>query len=201
MAIESMKRYWAGDGIILGEVQWSAVFAGAIVTVIGQLLLNLLGVGVGVGLGPVTPENQVEVASVALFWWGVSALTSSFAGGWTAGWVAGASPRTDEVEGALQGFLGWAVATIFIGVLVLGLAGGSVVAARLGGPMMLDPAGTTETAQAASLGALAAFITLLISALAAMGAGWFGVDHAAKIAGAATTGQANIRQQASVAAP
>jgi hypothetical protein len=103
---------------------------------------------------------------------------------------AGSTPSVDRIEGSFQGFLTWGAATLVIGVLVLGLASGSVFPARVGGPLVGDAAGSavglTVTEQeaardAAAQAALWSFFALIIGAAGSIGGGYLGVAHAKRL--------------------
>src|SRR5689334_18653831 len=110
MATSRFHAFMGGDGVTTGEVYWSAVIAGVLVALIGQLLFTVLGAG----LGAATFDNASAdtVAAGAFAWWAVAGIASGFAGGWTAGWVAGSSPSVDRIEGAFQAFLSWAASIL-----------------------------------------------------------------------------------------
>lgn len=93
------------------RVSWGAIFAGAVVAVIVQFLLNLLGLGIGL----TTLEFAGGDDSAGGFgmaqgiWTVVSALIALFTGGWVAGRLAGMPRKTD---GALHGVVTWALTTL-----------------------------------------------------------------------------------------
>jgi hypothetical protein len=191
-----------GDGVTTGEVHWSAVFAGVVVALVGQVLLTLLGAGLGAATFDPSPSGNVNderVAIGAFAFWAVSGIAAAFAGGWTAGWVSGAAPSVDRIEGAFQAFLAWSLATLIVAVLVFGLATGSALSTRLGGPMAMNltapieraaegsPAAQEEVADATAKASLGAFFALLIGAIAAMGGGYFGVTHAKRAIASGTS--------------
>lgn len=111
----------------LKRVSWGSIFAGALVAISCQLVLSLLGMGIGfTAIDPATEANPLSgVGTGALLWWSLSMLISLFLGGWVAGRLAGI-PRS--VDGFLHGFLSWGVVTI-ASVLFLTTA----VGATLGG--------------------------------------------------------------------
>jgi hypothetical protein len=95
-------------------VSWGAILAGAVLTVATQLLLSLLGAGIGlVALGN-TENADADTATGfgigAGVWWLVSSLISLFIGGLAAGRLARVSQSTD---GIFHGLLVWSVATLF----------------------------------------------------------------------------------------
>lgn len=189
----TFRTFMGGDGVTTGEVHWSAVFAGAIIALVGHVLLTLLGAGLGAASFDPSPSGEVsDMAKTGAFaFWAVAGIASSFAGGWAAGWVAGSSPSVDRIEGAFQAFLGWAVATLVMAVLVFGLATGSTLSSRLGGPLAVNvpieraaegsPAAQEAVADATAKAALGGFFALLIGAIAAMGGGTFGTVHAKRM--------------------
>jgi hypothetical protein len=193
----SFRTFLDGDGVTTGEVHWGAVVAGVIVALTGQVLLTLLGAGLGASFDATRGDvlSGETVAWGAYAWWAVTGIACAFAGGWTAGWVAGSYPSVDRIEGSFQGFLSWGAATLIIGILVLGLASGSVFAARLGGPLVgqatgssvtvagqvLTPAEQEAASDAAAQAALWSFFALIIGAAGAIGGGYLGVHHAKRI--------------------
>lgn len=196
MATSRFKTFLDGDGITTGEVHWGAVAAGMLVAIVGQMMLTLLGAGLGAA--SFDPSHGDSLSGETAAWgayafWAVAGISSGFAGGWTAGWVAGSKPRTDPIEGSFQGFLSWSATTVLIGAVVLGLAGSSAISARLGGPLAarpiatetLTPAEQEQMADAAAAAALWSFVALAIGAAAAMAGGYLGVDHAKRAIAAA----------------
>lgn len=196
MAESRFGSLLAGDGTTTGEVHWSAVFAGLLVALVGQILFTLLGAGLGAASFDPSPSGNVDEgrAAVGAFaFWAVSGVAAAFAGGWTAGWVAGSSPSVDRVEGGFQAFLAWAATTVAVAILVFGLATGSVLSTRLGGPMAANltapieqaaegsPAAQETVADATAKAALGGFFALLIGAIASMGGGYIGVGHAKRM--------------------
>lgn len=111
------------------RIAWGAVFAGVVLAIGIQILLNMLGAGIGAStIDPLrgdTPNAEVLGISAAL-WWILSGLIALFIGGWTAARLAGI-PR--QVDGMLHGLLAWALSTLvvfyFVGTVVGGLIGGT----------------------------------------------------------------------------
>lgn len=191
------RTFLDGDGVTTGEVHWGAVAAGVIVALTGQMLLTLLGAGLGASFDATRGDvlSGETVAWGAYAWWAVTGIACAFAGGWTAGWVAGSYPSVDRIEGSFQGFLTWGTATLIIGILVLGLASGSVFAARIGGPLVgeatgsstvvagevLTPAEQEAARDAAAQAALWSFFALIVGAAGAISGGYLGVGHAKRL--------------------
>jgi len=92
------------------RMSWAAVLAGVVVALSAQLLLSLLGVGIGAStFDPVNKENPAAgMGFGAVVWLALSAMLSLFAGGWTASRLGGMRP----VEGVMQGVLTWSLVTL-----------------------------------------------------------------------------------------
>ncbi|MBY3395582.1 PhnA-like protein [Rhizobium laguerreae] len=125
------------------KVSWGAVFAGVAVALVVQLLLNLLGAGIGAAvIDPASDDNpSATTLSVSTaIWFVVSGVIASFIGGYVSSRLSG---RPVHSTGALHGVTSWAVTTLIvvylltssIGVLVGGVFTG------LGG--ILSTAGST----------------------------------------------------------
>jgi hypothetical protein len=79
----------------INQVAWGAIFAGVALGLITQLLLNMLGLGIGLAtLDPGTSDNPSAggLSIGAGIWWVLSGIIASFVGGWAAGRLAG-KPR------------------------------------------------------------------------------------------------------------
>ncbi len=116
--------------VLLNQISWGAVLAGVAVALVLNILLNLLGVGMGAAtLNPVSGDNPTAASfSIgAAAWWTVAGLLSSLAGGYVAGRLAG---KPVESTAGWHGLISWAMTTIVIFYL-LTTAVGSIV----GGPM------------------------------------------------------------------
>lgn len=113
------------------RISWGAVLAGALIGLVLQLLLSLLGLGIGLStINPMT-EGGNPAAGLgvgAAIWWLLSSLVSVYAGGWVAGRMAGI-PRT--VDSMLHGLLSWGLVTVLtfylittsLGALISGATG------------------------------------------------------------------------------
>lgn len=101
----------AGRTNFVKRISWSAVFAGVLVAVVTQLLLSLLGLGIGLGsIDPVEEQNPTAGLGVgSAIWYIVSSLLSLFVGGWVAGRLASAPRRFD---GIIHGVLTWCLVTL-----------------------------------------------------------------------------------------
>src|SRR5918992_150941 len=108
------------------RISWSAVFAGLILALVTQLLLSLLGTGIGLStVDPATGETPgTETLSIAAgIWWTISSLIALFIGGWAAAHLAGIPHRT---EGIIHGLLTWGLATLLL-VSLIGTAVGTLI--------------------------------------------------------------------------
>lgn len=93
------------------RISWSAVFAGVLVALVTQMLLSLLGLGIGLGtIDPVEEQNPTAGLGIgSAIWYIVSSLLSLFVGGWVAGRLASA-PRL--FDGIIHGVLTWCLVTL-----------------------------------------------------------------------------------------
>ena len=125
------ERRERDDGLpaTIRRISWGAIFAGAVVAIVLQLMLNLLGLGFGfnaINLTETSPFSGVGIGTI--IWLIVATLISLFAGGWVAGRLAG-MPR--RVDAALHGFVTWGLATLFA-IYLLTTAVGSIVSGVTG---------------------------------------------------------------------
>lgn len=125
--------------VLFNQVAWGAVFAGVVISLAVQLILNMLGVGIGAStIDPLGGDNPSasSFGMGAAIWWTVSGIVAAFAGGHVAGRLAG-KPR--QSTNAWHGLVAWAMATLVVFYLlstaVGGLIGGAyrTVAGAMGG--------------------------------------------------------------------
>ncbi len=143
------RRIW-----LMNHAAWGAILAGVVAALLVQMLLSLLGLGVGLAsftiAGGSTAANPgADALSVdAGIWWVVSGLIASLVGGVVAGRLSGsARPST----AAWHGFVAWC-ATSLVVVWLLGTALGGVLGgtfSAIGGTL----SGIGQTAGAAVSGA------------------------------------------------
>ena len=110
--------------IMLNNISWGAVLAGVVVALVTQLLLNMLGLGIGIAtLDPATGENpSASTFSIgAGIWWTVSGIIAAFAGGYAAGRLSG---RPKEATASWHGLTAWALTTLLIFYLLTSTLGG-----------------------------------------------------------------------------
>ncbi len=107
------------------RVAWSAIFAGAFVVIAVELLLGVLGAGVGLGL--VSPSGGAPAASSlsigAGLWWLVSTIIAFVFGSYVAARLAGVATRYD---GVLHGLVIWGVAVLVTFYLLTSAVGGAI---------------------------------------------------------------------------
>jgi hypothetical protein len=90
------------------RLSWGAIFAGLVVAMVLQLVLALLGVGIGLAWWDQGDPLQTLGIGAGI-WAAVSTIIALFAGGATAGRLAGILTPGD---GAIHGVLVWGLATI-----------------------------------------------------------------------------------------
>lgn len=146
-------REYRADGLsslptaTVKRMSWAAVFAGVVVALVVQLLLSLLGIGIGAStVNPVEEQNPVSgLGTGAGIWFGVSSLISLFAGGWVAGRMAGIPRRVDSL---LHGVLTWSVATLLLFYFLT-----STVGSIIGGTFRVLGSGLSAVASGVSAAA------------------------------------------------
>ncbi len=153
----SLSPVATGDtrAVLLNEVSWGAIFAGAVTALVTQVVLNLVGVGVGLASIGTNAADNPAASTVSLgagLWFVVSGIVASLAGGAIAGRLSGKPlPGT----AALHGLVSWAVTTLIVLYLLTsaatGLVGGALgtVSGVLGGAGNLV-GGTVQTAAQAA---------------------------------------------------
>jgi hypothetical protein len=112
--------------ILINRVSWGAVLAGVAVALAIQLILNLLGIGVGAASFDPAANDNISASTYSIgagIWWSVSGILAALAGGYTAGRLAG---QPKESSGAWHGFTTWALTTLLVFYL-LGSTLGSVI--------------------------------------------------------------------------
>lgn len=136
------------------RISWAAIFGGAIAALAVQIVLGLLGLGIG--LSTVNPATEARPVGAglgvgAIIWWTFSSLIAMFLGGWVAGRLAGNRMRFDRM---LHGLLAWALVTLAtfyllttaIGGIVSGATG--IVSQSLGAAQQAFPGIGTEAQRA-----------------------------------------------------
>jgi hypothetical protein len=113
------------------RMSWGAALAGAVVALSLQLLLSLLGLGIGLATIDPAAGDTPGAASFGIatgIYYAIVTLVSLFAGGWVAGHLAG-MPR--RIDGLLHGLVTWSVATLLL-LYVVTTTVGAVLSGALG---------------------------------------------------------------------
>ena len=108
------------------RISWGAVFAGLFIVVAVQILLNMLGAGIGLSMvDPKAGEggSPANWGIAAGLWWVASNLLALFAGGHVAARLAGCWRAQDA---ALHGLIVWAAA-LLLGAFLVASTMGAVV--------------------------------------------------------------------------
>jgi hypothetical protein len=113
------------------RMSWGAALAGVAVVLFIQLLLTLLGVGIGLAaVNPGTGDSPspATFGTNAGIYGAVTVIVATFLGAWAAGRLSGSPNRTD---GMLHGVVTWSVATLLF-VYLLTTTLGSLVGSTFG---------------------------------------------------------------------
>jgi hypothetical protein len=88
------------------KISWGSIIAGFIVAIVIQLLLSILGLGIGVGsINPMEESHPFQgLGTGTLIWWIITMLISLFIGGWVAGRQSNLPEKTDRIR---HGILMW----------------------------------------------------------------------------------------------
>lgn len=109
------------------RVSWGAIFAGVAAAMVVQLLLNVLGIGIGASSLDAANTGDNPTASgfslTAGIWWTLSGIIASFVGGVVAGRLCGTS---DNNTAHWHGFVSWCAATLIIFYLLSSAVGGII---------------------------------------------------------------------------
>ncbi|WP_232629638.1 PhnA-like protein [Methylobacterium sp. Leaf118] len=153
----SISPIAAGDtrAVLLNEVSWGAIFAGAVTALVAQVVINLVGVGAGLASVGVNASDNPDASTLSIgagVWFVASGILASLIGGAVAGRLSG--KPLPGVAG-LHGLVSWAVTTLIVLYLLTsaasGLIGGTLntVSGALGGAGNLV-GGTVQTAAQAA---------------------------------------------------
>jgi hypothetical protein len=104
--------------ILINRISWGAVFGGVAIALATQLILNLLGIGIGASTfdpaSNATPSANAFSVGAAI-WWTVSGIIAALAGGYAAGRLAG---QPKEASGGWHGLTAWALSTLVLFALL-----------------------------------------------------------------------------------
>lgn len=122
----------AAHTLLMNKVSWGAIFAGVVVGLITQVLLTMLGIGIGIAtLDPGTADNPTasSFSIGAGIWYVVTGIIAAFVGGYIAARLSG---KTTATTGALHGLTTWAFTTLLV-LYLLTSAIGSLVGGAFSG--------------------------------------------------------------------
>lgn len=108
------------------QISWAAIFGGVILVIAVQLLLSLLGAGIGLGTVDTHAGSTPSSSSLGVgagIWWVVSSCIALLAGGYVAAWLAGVEIRFD---GVLHGLVTWGIASLLTFWLLTSAIGGII---------------------------------------------------------------------------
>ena len=108
------------------RISWSAIFGGVVLVIAVQMLLSLLGAGIGLNTVNVNAGSTPDASSFGIgagLWWVISSCLALFAGGYAAAWLAGNEIKFD---GVMHGLITWGIATLFTIYLLSSAIGGIV---------------------------------------------------------------------------
>jgi hypothetical protein len=112
--------------IVLNEVSWGAVFAGAAIALVLQIILNMVGIGVGLSTIDVAAGDTPSAGSLSVgagVWWVISGIIAAATGGYIAGRLSG---KASQSTTAYHGLVAWAVSTLAVVYLLSSAASGMV---------------------------------------------------------------------------
>ena len=141
---------YATAGRPAGRLSWGAILAGAVLALVLQLLLSMLGAGIG--LSTIDPLRNGDTPSAAALgagaglWWVISGLVAAGIGGWLAGKLSDSSYDGDR---AWHGLLAWAVSTL-VTMYLLTSAASSLVSGAVSTAGGVASTATTAATTAAS---------------------------------------------------
>jgi hypothetical protein len=138
--------------ILVNRVSWGAIFAGVVVALVVQVLLTMLGVGIGVATldpGGAGDNPAVSTFSIATgIWYVLSGIVAAFTGGYIAARMSG---KTVATTGALHGLTSWAFTTLLVLYLLSTAVGGIIGGAFNGITSAVGGLGQTVAQSAAPI--------------------------------------------------
>jgi len=105
-------------------MSWAAIFGGVILAVTVQILLTLLGTGIGFGSIDVQSGSSPDTSTLGIgagLWWMITSLVALAVGGYVSAWLAGIETRWD---GMLHGLITWGIAAMLSLYLLTSAVGG-----------------------------------------------------------------------------
>ena len=119
---------------MINRISWGAVLAGVVVALVAQLILNMIGIGIGAstldpGAGAAENPSAQGFSIGAGIWLLVSGIVAALAGGFAAGRLSG---KPQESTAGWHGLTTWALTTLVIFYLLTSTIGGLVGGAYRG---------------------------------------------------------------------
>jgi hypothetical protein len=125
-AVETTTTRVEGGHHTHRRISWAAIFGGVILIVAVQLLLSLLGAGIGLGTVNTNSGTTPDAGSFGMgagIWWIISSIIALAFGGYVSAWLAGIEIRWD---GVLHGLITWGIATLLTIYLLTSAVGGII---------------------------------------------------------------------------
>lgn len=110
--------------VVVNQVSWGAVFAGAAIALVMQIILNMIGLGVGLSAVDIAQGDTPSAGTLSIgagIWWVISGIIAAALGGYIAGRLSG---KASESTTAYHGLISWAVATLTVVYLLSSAASG-----------------------------------------------------------------------------
>ena len=161
------------------RVSWGAVLAGVMVALVTQLILNLIGIGIGAASFDPTSNANPSGSTFSVeagIWWALSGILAALAGGYTAGRLSG---RPTETSAPWHGLTVWAVTTLLVFYLL-----STSVGAIIGGAFRT--LGTVAGGAAQTLGSTAQRTAQVAPALARSSDPFASIDQSIRSASGGT---------------
>lgn len=117
--VKTLNTY---DAVPRKGISWRAIFAGTITVLAVSLILNLIGLAIGLGtIEPTEESNPLSgIGTGALIWWILSNLIALFLGGFVAARVG---VSFSNKSGVIQGVMTWAFYTLISAWLLTSVIG------------------------------------------------------------------------------
>ena len=100
--------------IMLNQISWGAVFAGATIVLVVQIILNMVGIGVGFSTIDVAAGHTPSAGSLSVgagIWWVISGIVAAAIGGYIAGRLSG---KASQSTTAYHGLIAWGISTLTV---------------------------------------------------------------------------------------
>lgn len=147
--VEPIGLPTGGPDHVRRRVSWAAIFSGVVMVITVQLLLSLLGAGIGFTTVDVKAGTTPDASSLGIgagVWFLISSIIALAFGGYVSAWLAGIGHRFD---GLLHGLITWGIATMLTIWLLTSAIGGIIggSASALGGLASAGGSGIKSAAQ------------------------------------------------------